>query len=268
MIDRGKHSVLGVRVSAVDYGAAVSQIIDAARMGRPMAISALAVHGLMTGVLDREHRYRLNNFELIVPDGHPVRWGLNLLHGTKLPDRVYGPNLMLEVCRTAAEAGLPIFLFGGSEELLKDLESQLLEKFPRLQIAGIRASKFRTLSEEERTELVDEIQASGARVAFVGLGCPRQEVFSHEMKERLGMPLLAVGAAFNFHAGQLDQAPRWMQDRGLEWAFRLYKEPRRLWRRYLYLNPLYLTLLALQWTGIYKLDPESVDPPSTEICYG
>lgn len=268
MIDRGKHPVLGIRVNAVDYGAAVSRIIDAARLGRPMAISALAVHGLMTGVLDRQHRYRLNKFELIVPDGHPVRWALNWLHDAKLPDRVYGPNLMLEVCRTAAEAGLPIFLFGGSEALLADLEGRLREKFPELKIAGVRASKFRTLSDDERRELVDEVQASGAKLMFVGLGCPRQEVFSHEMKERLGMPLLAVGAAFNFHAGQLDQAPGWMQDRGLEWAYRLYKEPRRLWRRYLYLNPLYLTLLALQWTGLYKLDPDAADPPTTEILYG
>jgi N-acetylglucosaminyldiphosphoundecaprenol N-acetyl-beta-D-mannosaminyltransferase len=268
MIDRGKHNVLGVRIDAVDYKAAVHKIVDAARMQRPMAVSALAVHGLMTGVLDREHRYRLNNFELIVPDGHPVRWALNWLHGTKLPDRVYGPNLMLEVCETAAMAGLPIFLFGGSEELLDELQAKLTERFPGLRIAGTRASKFRTLTEPEREELVDEICASGAKIAFVGLGCPRQEVFSHEMKQRVSMPLLAVGAAFNFHAGQLAQAPRWMQDRGLEWLFRLVKEPRRLWRRYLYLNPLYLGLLFLQLTRLYSINPESVEPPTAEMCYG
>ncbi|QDU56083.1 WecB/TagA/CpsF family glycosyltransferase [Aeoliella mucimassa] len=268
MIDRGKHNVLGVKINAVDYDAAVTRIIDAARAAKPMAISALAVHGLMTGVLDREHRYRLNHFELIVPDGHPVRWALNWLHGTKLPDRVYGPNLMLEVCRSAAETGVPIFLFGGTEELLADLQHRLLKQFPKLQIAGVRASKFRTLNEQERQELVDEIRQSGAKLAFVGLGCPRQEVFSHEMKGRVSMPLLAVGAAFNFHAGQLAQAPKWMQDRGLEWLFRLWKEPRRLWRRYLYLNPLYLTLLGLQLTGIYRLNPDSTQQPATEICYG
>ena len=268
MIDRGKHNVLGIKVNAVDYGAAVARILDAARLSQPMAVSALAVHGLMTGVLDRTHRYRLNHFEMIVPDGQPVRWALNLLHGTKLPDRVYGPNLMLEVCRASAQAKVPIFLFGGSEALLADLQEKLLEKFPELQIAGMRASKFRTLNSEERQELVQEIRDSGAKLAFVGLGCPRQEVFSHEMKESLSMPLMAVGAAFNFHAGQLSQAPAWMQKRGLEWLYRLYKEPRRLWRRYLYLNPLYLTLLGLQLTGLYRVNPDSAEAPTAEVCYG
>lgn len=268
MIDRGKHNVLGVRVNAVNYRAAVNRIIDGARLQHPMAVSALAVHGLMTGVLDREHRYRLNRFELIVPDGHPVRWGLNMIHRTRLPDRVYGPNLMLEVCRTAAEAGIPIFLFGGSQQLLDELEARLVEKFPGLIVAGTRASKFRTISPEEREELVQEIRGSGAKITFVGLGCPRQEVFAHEMKDRLSMPLLAVGAAFNFHAGQLDQAPKWMQDRGLEWFFRLCKEPRRLWRRYVFLNPLYLSLLTLQWARLYELDPESAEAPAGEICHG
>jgi len=268
MIDRGKHNVLGVRVSAIDYNGAVQRIVDAARMNRPLAVSALAVHGLMTGVLDQSHRYRLNQFELIVPDGHPVRWALNWLHKAKLPDRVYGPNLMLEVCRTAASTGQPIFLFGGSESLLADLKSRLIEQFPDIQIAGTRASRFRTLSDAERLELVDEIKSSGAKIAFIGLGCPRQEVFAYEMKEQLSMPLLAVGAAFNFHAGQLSQAPSWMQDRGLEWLYRLMKEPKRLWRRYLLLNPLYVSLLTLQLLKIYSLNPDSASPPTTEVCYG
>lgn len=268
MIDRGKHNVLGVRVNAIDYNGAVQRVVDAARMQRPLAVSALAVHGLMTGVLDQAHRYRLNQFELIVPDGHPVRWALNWLHKSKLPDRVYGPNLMLEVCRTAATAELPIFLFGGSESLLAELKSRLVEQFPDIQIVGTRASKFRTLTDAERSELVEEIQSSGAKIAFVGLGCPRQEVFAYEMKEQVSMPLLAVGAAFNFHAGQLSQAPRWMQDRGLEWFYRLLKEPKRLWRRYLLLNPLYVSLLTLQLLKIYSLNPDSANPPTAEVCYG
>ncbi|MGI9455119.1 MAG: WecB/TagA/CpsF family glycosyltransferase [Aeoliella sp.] len=268
MIDRGRHNVLGVRVNAVDYRAAVNCVVDAARIERPLAVSALAVHGLMTGVLDRSHRYRLNRFELIVPDGHPVRWALNWLHNAELPDRVYGPKLMLEVCGKMAEASLPIFLFGGNQTLLSGLESQLAKNFPNLEIAGTRASKFRTLDKTEQQELVDEIKTSGAKVLFVGLGCPRQEVFAYEMKEALSMPILAVGAAFNFHAGQISQAPKWMQDRGLEWLYRLGKEPRRLWRRYLLLNPLYVTLLSLQLLRIYSLDPESAEPPSAETCYG
>lgn len=268
MIDRGKHNVLGVRVNAVDYDAAVNRIVDAARMRVPLAVSAMAVHGLMISVFDSAHRYRLNKFELILPDGQPIRWAMNSLYGTRLADRVYGPNLMLRVCAKAADSGIPIFLFGGSETLLSELQEGLYRRFPHLIIAGVRSSKFRTLTAEEYEDLVAEIRNSGARLTFVGLGCPRQEVFAYEMKEALSMPLLAVGAAFNFHAGQLAQAPQWMQDRGLEWLFRLTCEPRRLWQRYLLLNPIYLTLLALQASGLLTLRPEQAPPPATEICYG
>ncbi len=143
MIDRGKHNLLGVHVDAIDYDAAVGRIIAAARAGKPLAVSALAVHGVMTGVLDAAHRYRLNQFDLICPDGQPVRWGLNLLHRVKLRDRVYGPDLMLETCRVAAAEGLPIFLLGGRSELLSALSERLAAHVPGLRIAGVRASKFR-----------------------------------------------------------------------------------------------------------------------------
>lgn len=268
MIDLGKFNLLGVNVHAVDYEAAVQKIVDAAQNRRPFGVSALAVHGVMTGVMDDEHRYRLNSLELIVPDGQPVRWGLNLIHKTRLKDRVYGPNLMLETCRAAAEQGIPIFLFGGKQELLDDLSTQLTEKFPTLKIAGMRASRFRTLSAEEKQDVIEEIQASGAAITCVGLGCPRQEVWAYEFKDHLRMPVLAVGAAFNFHAGQLDQAPPILQKYGLEWLYRLIKEPRRLWRRYLILNPYYVTMLVCQWFGLKKFDPQSAKSPSSEILYG
>lgn len=267
MIDLGKHNILGVKIDAVDYDGAIDRVMTAAEQGKPLSVSALAVHGLMTGSMDPTHRYRLNKFDLLCPDGQPVRWALGWAHGAKLPDRVYGPNLMLKLCERAAEAGTPIFLFGGGEALLADLSAQLNGKFPNLKIAGARASKFRTITPEEREELVDEIRSSGARICFVGLGCPRQEVFAYEMRESLDMPLLAVGAAFNFHAKQLSQAPRWMQDHGLEWFYRLMKEPRRLWRRYLMLNPMYLTLLGLQMTGLHTRTPDG-EEPQAEICYG
>ena len=146
MIDKGKHNVIGVNVCAIDYESAVDKIINAAKTRRPLGVSALAVHGVMTGVMDSKHRHRLNQLELIVPDGQPVRWALNLLHGCKLKDRVYGPNLMLETCSKAAKEGVSIFLFGGKQELLDTLESQLKRKFPELKIAGKLASKFRTVS--------------------------------------------------------------------------------------------------------------------------
>lgn len=201
----------------------------------------------MTGVLDPHQRYRLNQFDLALPDGQPVRWALNLLHGCGLRERVYGPRLTLELCRAFAESGLPIYFYGSRPEVLGRLLDNLSRSFPSLVVAGAKPSRFRTCSQDEKQDIAAEIRASGARLVFVGLGCPRQEVWAYEFRELLDMPVVAVGAAFDFHAGTLAQAPGWMQDHGLEWLFRLLKEPRRLWRRYLGLNPLFLSLLLVQW---------------------
>jgi CDP-paratose 2-epimerase len=263
-----KRNVLGVGVDAVEYDEAVSRVISAARERRPFAVSALAVHGVMTGVLDRAHRYRLNHLDLVVPDGQPVRWALNLMHGARLGERVYGPNLMLRVCERAADEGLPIYLYGSRAEVLARLADNLRERCPGLVVAGMRPSRFRQLTAEEKREVVEEIKASGAAITFVGLGCPRQEVWAYEHREALGMPLLAVGAAFDFHAGTLAQAPEAWQRRGFEWLFRLLHEPRRLWRRYVLLNPAYVSLVALQMLGVKKYRREDAVPPSRELNYG
>jgi len=268
MIDAGKHNVLGVGIDAVDYDGAVARILHAARERRPLAVSALAVHGVMTGALDEAHRYRLNQLDLVCPDGQPVRWALRLLHKVRLPDRVYGPRMMLEVCKAAAEQKIPIFLFGGDQSLLALLSERLTSRFPNLRIAGTRASKFRTLASEEWIDLGREVRESGAQIMFVGLGCPRQEVFAFEFREVASMPVLAVGAAFNFHAGKLAQAPPVLQRWGLEWLYRLTREPRRLWRRYVLLNPAYVTLLALQKVGLRKPDTAGCEPPQTPLLYG
>ena len=246
MIDLGKKNVLGIGVSAIDYDGAVAAIVAAARDRRSYKAAALAVHGVMTGVLDREHRWRLNGFDLIAPDGQPVRWAMNLMHAAKLQDRVYGPNLMLDVCERAAGENLPVYLYGSRSEVLELLEKNLKAQFPDLIIAGKRPSLFRRSTDAEKSEIAREIEATGARIVFVGLGCPRQEIWVHEYADMLACPSIAVGAAFDFHAGLLKQAPQWMQERGLEWLFRLTQEPRRLWRRYLYLNPLYVVLFGAQ----------------------
>jgi exopolysaccharide biosynthesis WecB/TagA/CpsF family protein len=271
MIDRGKHNLLGIGIDAVDYEAAVERIITAAQQRCGVAVSALAVHGVMTGVLDRIHRQRLNTFDLLVPDGQPVRWGLNWLHRTRLRERVYGPNLMLCVCERAATEGLPIYLYGATEEMLAKLKTNLLRQFPDLAIAGMQASRFRRLTAAEQEEVCATIRDSGAALTFVGLGCPRQEVWAFENRETLSMPLLAVGAAFAFHAGLLPQAPPALQKRGLEWLYRLVQEPMRLWKRYLLLNPLYLTLLVLQATKVWSFDLRRANNdvvPMEAIRYG
>ena len=267
MISRGKRNVLGILMDAVDYEAAVDFVIRAALECRGAAVSALAVHGLMTGVLNREHQYRLNHFDLLVPDGQPVVWALNLLHRTGLRQRVYGPNLTLRVCARTAQEGIATYFYGSTLEVLSALKNNLEARFPGFRIAGMEPSKFRRLSSEERNDLVARVRKSGASIVFVGLGCPRQEVWAYEFSELLSMPILAVGAAFPFLAGKLPQAPKWMQDRGLEWLFRLCAEPRRLWRRYVFLNPAYVLLVALQATGLSRFAADGTSP-SAELLYG
>ena len=268
MIDRGKQNLLGVLIDAVDYAAAVERIISAAHAQQKLTVSALAVHGVMTGVLDAQHRYRLNHLDLVVPDGQPVRWALNWLHQAALADRVYGPTLTLKVCERAAAEGLPIYLYGSRPEVLAALTARLTERYPQLQIAGSQPSRFRRVSPEEQREIAAEIQASGARIVLVGLGCPRQEVWVYENAALINLPMLAVGAAFDFHAGLLPQAPPMLQKVGLEWLFRLSKEPKRLWQRYLYLNPFYLFLLSLQASNLTNFDPNFCANPDQIQRYG
>lgn len=264
MIDKGKVSVLGVHVDAVDYEAAVERIIAAALANEPYAISALAVHGVMTGVDDAEHIARLNRFDLITPDGQPVRWAMNWLHDAGLSDRVYGPRLTLEVCRAAAERGLPVYFYGSTQETLDHLAERLPSLAPGITIAGMRPSRFATSTEDELDVVAAEIRSTGAKICMVGLGCPRQEVFVYENSRRLSMPALAVGAAFDFHAGLAKEPPAWIQRAGLQWAQRLVANPKRLWRRYLILNPRYASAVARQKLGRYTPTPES-DP--THIGY-
>lgn len=266
MIDQGKRSVLGVGVSIVDYDAVVVRVVTAAEARRPLSVTALAVHGVMTGVLNRQQRHRLNHLDVVVPDGQPVRWALNLLHKARLRERVYGPALMLRLCAAAAERRIGIFLFGSTPEVLACLTRGLLAQFPNLQITGSRSSLFRRLSVDEQGLMVEEIRSSGASIVFVGLGCPRQETWAYECRDALSMPVIAVGAAFDFHAGLLAQAPPMMQRLGLEWVFRLVQEPTRLWRRYLLLNPAYLALLFLQVCGVRRFDEGVL--PLEEMRYG
>jgi N-acetylglucosaminyldiphosphoundecaprenol N-acetyl-beta-D-mannosaminyltransferase len=261
MIDKGKRNVLGVLVDVIDYQAAAAKVLAAAREQRPLALTALAVHGVMTGVQDPAQGARLNAFDVVTPDGQPVRWALNILHDAGLAERVYGPTLTLEVLRGCATEGLPVYLYGSTADTLDRLVPKLIELFPALKIAGTEASKFRAVRPGEDVDIAERIRVSGARVVLVGLGCPRQEVFAYAMRPLLDVPLLAVGAAFDYHAGQLRKPPPWMQKYGLEWLWRLGLEPGRLWRRYLLLNPAYLGRLTAQKL---KLWPATPPAPATE----
>ena len=222
----------------------------------------------MTGATDPEHRYRLNSFDLLVPDGQPVRWALNLLHGVGLKDRVYGPTLMLWICQRLEAAGLAIYLFGSRQETIDLLARNLARRFPSLRIAGSQPGRFKELSRAEREEIVNTIKASGAALVFVGLGCPRQEIWAYENRDALSMPAVCVGAAFDFHAGTVKQAPPALQRVGLEWAYRLMREPRRLWRRYVLLNPLYVAMITAQATGAADFNSRPATAPGKDLNYG
>src|ERR1700692_1511033 len=148
MHNKGKRNIIGILIDAVDYEAATDFVLRAAREKRRAAISALAVHGLMTGVLDRVQKFRLNHFDLVVPDGQPVRWAVNQLHGTGLLGPVIGRNLTLRVCARAAAEGLPVYFYGSTPDVLSLLKQSLEEKFPGILIAGMESSKFRRLDPE------------------------------------------------------------------------------------------------------------------------
>lgn len=260
MIDVGRFNVLGIKVNAIDYDGAVAKIMAAAIAGQGFGVAAQPVHGVMTGVLNPDYGYRLNHLDLVVPDGQPVRWALNLLYDVGLNERVYGPTLMLKLCERAAQDHIPIYLYGSRPEVLAALPSRLQQQFPNLIIAGIKPSDRRQVSEPEQEAIIESIRATGAKLVFVGLGCPRQEIWAYENRDRLSMPAIAVGAAFDFHAGLIPQAPPWMQTRGLEWLFRLSQEPQRLWRRYLLLNPLYIWYFALQYLRLKTFPPSQTAP--------
>jgi exopolysaccharide biosynthesis WecB/TagA/CpsF family protein len=260
----GKGNILGVEVSAIDYDGILARVLACARERKPLSVSATAVHGVMCGVLDRHHRYRLNLHDIVAPDGQPVRWALNLLHGARLAERTYGPELMLRVCAAAAEHNIPVCFYGSRPDILGRLCANMARRFPALNIAGSMPSLFRRSTGEEQAQIVAAIRRSGAGIVFVGLGCPRQEVWAYENAKALSLPVIAVGAAFDFHAGVIPQAPPALQQRGLEWAFRLWQEPRRLWRRYLYLNPAFLALLAMQLCRLRNFRDHGLPPLKSE----
>ena len=213
-------------------------------------MTAAAVNLVMSAHEDAYVRAATVGATLAVPDGQPLVWALHAL-GHAPATRIYGPDLMALFCERAARTGTSIYLYGGrSPEALKLLEQRLSERFPGLTIAGGYSPPFRELTEAEEDAVIDRINSSGAAVVWVGIGQPKQESWMHRLRPRLQAPLLVgVGAAFDFHAGLIPQAPGWMQRNGLEWTYRLAHEPRRLWRRYARYNPLFLAGFARQYVA-------------------
>jgi N-acetylglucosaminyldiphosphoundecaprenol N-acetyl-beta-D-mannosaminyltransferase len=231
----GARRILGMRVDASSYERAVLAILEMAETGGGTTCVA-TVHMVMEAFDDPIYQRVVNAAELVTSDGMPLVWTLRA-RGLPEAERVYGPDLVPAVCSAAAQRGVPVGFYGGSPAVVAALTRRMAELFPGLRIAFAMSPPFRALSAAEDAEVVADIRESGARILFVGLGCPKQERWMAEHRERLDCAQVGVGAAFDFLAGMKRQAPRWLQRAGLEWLFRLVCEPRRLWRRYAVHNP-------------------------------
>jgi N-acetylglucosaminyldiphosphoundecaprenol N-acetyl-beta-D-mannosaminyltransferase len=241
-------ALLGVPLALTTYDGA-REWIDATVAARDRGyVCVAAVHTVMACQDDPELRTAVEGASFTVPDGQPLVWALNAL-GHDLPDRVYGPELMERMCAHAAQTGLRFYLYGGRNHgVLAQLARNLRLRHPGLRIVGGHCPPFRPQTPEEEASVADEINRSGADVVWVGIGVPKQEKWMARMRHRLSAPVLVgVGAAFDFHAGLIPQAPGWMQRAGLEWLFRLAQEPRRLWRRYLRYNPRFVVGFVRQY---------------------
>lgn len=243
--------VLGVQINVTDYVGLVAHIIDWARKERSEYICAANVHMLMEAYDSPAFREMVNHADLVVPDGLPLVWMMRI-NGIRNQQRVYGPALMLRVLAAASLEKIPVGFYGGKPEVLDLLIRRMQTRFAGLNVAFSLSPPFRELSREEDEEIARSINKSGVRVLFVGLGCPKQEIWMAEHRGKVRAVMLGVGAAFDFHAGTKLQAPVFMQKLGLEWLFRLSSEPRRLWKRYLYHNPRFLALAAADLLGLLK----------------
>jgi N-acetylglucosaminyldiphosphoundecaprenol N-acetyl-beta-D-mannosaminyltransferase len=247
--DLPRAEVLGIPLALTDYTATMDWMDAVIAGGHLASVSAAAVHLVMVAQEDEETRRAVLQC-MVVPDGQPLVWALRAL-GHRQASRVYGPDLMAAYCRRSAGTGVRMFLYGGrTEAALSALREALRARYPGLQIVGGYSPPFRELSADEDQGVVEQINASRADVVWVGTGQPKQEKWMAAMRDRLDAPILAgVGAAFDFHAGIVPQAPSWMQRSGLEWSYRLAREPRRLWRRYVRYNPRFVTGFARQYVA-------------------
>jgi N-acetylglucosaminyldiphosphoundecaprenol N-acetyl-beta-D-mannosaminyltransferase len=236
--------VLGVGISAIDPDDALGEVTRWIDNGIQHYVCVTGVHGVMESQGDAELLRIHNESGLTTPDGMPMVWAARLA-GAKNTQRVYGPDLMLAVCERAAQRGWGCFLYGATDDVLDQLRCNLSDRFPGLKIVGTHSPPFRPLTAEEDAAVIHEINDSGAQIVWVGLSTPKQERWMASHIGRLNAPaLFGVGAAFDIHAGNLKQAPRWMQRSGLEWLFRLASEPRRLWRRYAVNNPRFVLAIS------------------------
>jgi N-acetylglucosaminyldiphosphoundecaprenol N-acetyl-beta-D-mannosaminyltransferase len=244
-------SILGMRTDATSYPAAAAQILGWARAGQSRYVAVATVNNVMEAYDSAAFRSAMNAADLVTPDGMPLVWGLRLL-GIRRASRVYGPDLVPAVLAAAAREGIPVGFYGATDAVLTRLIGAVRRRYAGLVVAYAWAPPFRSLSEEEDRAATAKVNASGARILFVGLSTPKQERWMASHRGRVHAVMLGVGAAFDFLAGAKRQAPRWMMRAGLEWLFRLASEPRRLAGRYLKHNPRFVVLFLAQLLGLRR----------------
>jgi N-acetylglucosaminyldiphosphoundecaprenol N-acetyl-beta-D-mannosaminyltransferase len=243
-------NILGVGVSAVNMEGALHQTESLLDLGGKGYVCVTGVHGIMEAQSDEAFRDILNRSFLTTPDGMPTVW-LGRIHGFKDMSRVYGPDYMANLCERSVAKGYRHFLYGGKPGVAEELRAELTRRFPGLQIVGTYTPPFRPLNSDEENDLRSQLESSKADVLWCGLSTPKQERFISSYYERMPVKLMVgVGAAFDLLSGNLDEAPDWMKKSGLQWLYRLIKEPRRLWRRYLLNNPKFAWLTLLQLSGL------------------
>lgn len=237
--------IIKSRIDATSYEDACYSILQWLERKTYGYIIAANVHVVMTGYWQPNYQEIINNALLVTPDGMPLVWGMRWL-GVKEQTRVYGPDLMLALCHIASQQQISIYLYGGTPSALIKLQENLQQQYPQLHIVGCYSPPFHIPTPKEEQQDINRIKASGAKIVFVGLGCPKQEIWMAKHHPQINAILVGVGAAFSFHSKEVSQAPRWMMDRGLEWLHRFWAEPRRLWRRYLINNPAFIILFSGQ----------------------
>lgn len=245
-------NILGVGISVLNLQTTLSAITDAVHERNKGYICVTGVHGVMEAQNDPAFRKILNGAFLCTPDGMPMVW-VGRLKGQREMSRVYGPDLMLDVCAASETNGWKHFFYGGAVGVAETLTGKLKARFPKLEVAGTFAPPFRSLNPNEEKQLVEMVHAARPDIFWVGLSTPKQEKFMAELLPKLDVTLMiGVGAAFDFHSGRIKQAPRWMQRSGLEWFFRLCQEPRRLAKRYFKNNPLFFLKITGQFLGLKR----------------
>lgn len=244
--------IFGTKVHTTSYEDTSQRVAEWANLVESRYVCIANVHMVMEAWDSPDFGKIVNSADMVTPDGMPLVWMLRL-KGFKKQQRVYGPTLMLHVLERAAQEGIPVGFYGGEPEVLEKLVKCMQGRYPRLNVAYSFSPPFRSLSPDEDDVVCQTIQNSGLRILFIGLGCPKQERWMAEHRNRFSAVMLGVGAAFDFHAGEKSQAPAWMQRLGMEWVFRLFQEPGRLWRRYLIQNPRFVLLALAELLGILKI---------------